>query len=97
MCSRGRRFCLQPCSSEQSSWSGLTGRLTTIFAVLFLTATLSGCSALRQESPNLRPSVPVLKSQKIVILDDVRGWWIDERDAAALAQWIFDMSGESGQ
>ena len=41
--------------------------------------------------------MPVLKSQKIVILDGVRGWWIDERDAAALAQWIFDVSGESGQ
>ena len=41
--------------------------------------------------------MPVLKSQKIVILDGARGWWIDERDAAALAQWIFDMSGESGQ
>ncbi len=36
------------------------------------------------------PSTPVLTSQKIVVLDGVRGWWIDERDAAVLAQWIHD-------
>lgn len=34
------------------------------------------------------PSTPTLTSQKIVVLDGVRGWWIDERDAATLAQWI---------
>ncbi len=42
------------------------------------------------------PSTPTLTSQRIVILDGVRGWWIHERDAATLAQWIYDVTGEGG-
>ena len=62
----------------------------TIFAVL-LALTLLGCSALSSERTPSIPSTPVLTSQKIVVLDGVRGWWIDERDAAVLAQWIHDV------
>ena len=62
----------------------------TVFAVL-LVLTLLGCSALSSERTPSTPSTPVLASQKIVVLDGVRGWWIDERDAATLAQWIYDV------
>ena len=68
----------------------------TVFAVL-LVLTLLGCSALSSERVPSTPSTPVLASQKIVVLDGVRGWWIDERDAATLAQWIYDVTGETGE
>lgn len=75
----------------------LIRRLTTISVILLLMAILSACSVLKQETPISPPSTPVLTSQKIVVLDGVRGWWIDERDAAVLAQWIYNVTGDKGQ
>lgn len=66
-----------------------------LFGVL-LALMLLGCSALSSERTVSIPSTPILTSQKIVVLDGVRGWWIDERDAAMLAQWIYNVTGENG-
>ena len=56
-----------------------------------LVMTLWGCSCSKPGASLPIPSTPTLTSQKIVVLDGVRGWWIDERDAATLAQWIYDI------
>ncbi len=95
MCRSGHLFFLSLSALEPRCWNGLTGLRTTIFAVL-LALILLGCSALSSERTASIPSTPVLTSQKIVVLDGVRGWWIDERDAAVLAQWIYDVTGEDG-
>lgn len=66
------------------------------FAILCV-MTLCACSCSRPGGSLPIPSTPTLTSQKIVVLDGVRGWWIDERDAATLAQWIYDVTGEGGR
>lgn len=66
------------------SWMRIGLRLSAILCVM----TLCACSCSRPGGSLPIPSTPTLTSQKIVVLDGVRGWWIDERDAATLAQWI---------
>ena len=95
MCRRGRPFFLSRSASGPRCWNGPTGLRTTISAAL-LVLTLLGCSVLSSERTVSIPSTPVLTSQKIVVLDGVRGWWIDERDAAVLAWWVYNVTGESG-
>lgn len=95
MCKSGRPFSSPRFRSGRSSWSGWTGTATTLSVVL-LVLMLLGCSVLNSERTVSIPSTPVLTSQKIVVLDGVRGWWIDERDAAVLAQWMYNVTGESG-
>lgn len=93
MCRRGRPFFLSRSASGPRCWNGPTGLRTTISAAL-LVLTLLGCSVLSSERTVSIPSTPVLTSQKIVVLDGVRGWWIDERDAAALAWWVYGVTRE---
>ena len=66
-------------------------RTAPLLSGLLLGLMLSGCSAINSGRNSLIPSTPILESQKIVVLDGVRGWWIDERDASSLAQWIHDV------
>ena len=93
MCRRGRPFFLSRSASGPRCWNGPTGLRTTISAAL-LVLTLLGCSVLSSERTVAIPSTPVLTSQKIVVLDGVRGWWIDERDAAVLAWWVYGVTRE---
>ena len=93
MCRRGRPFFLSRSASGPRCWNGPTGLRTTISAAL-LVLTLLGCSVLSSERTVSIPSTPVLTSQKIVVLDGVRGWWIDERDAAVLAWWVYGVTRE---
>ena len=48
-------------------------RLSAILCVM----TLCACSCSRPGGSLPIPSTPTLTSQKIVVLDGVRGWWID--------------------
>jgi len=74
-------------SGRSTRWT----RAAPLLSGLLLGLTLLGCSATSSGRTSLIPSTPILESQKIVVLDGTRGWWIDERDAAALAQWIHDV------
>lgn len=74
--------------------AGTADRLRTTISAALLVLTLLGCSVLSSERTVSIPSTPVLTSQKIVVLDGVRGWWIDERDAAVLAWWVYGVTRE---
>lgn len=43
------------------------------------------------------PTLPVLTSLQRAELNGVSGVWMDSSDAGRLAQWIYDVTGESGQ
>lgn len=84
---------LSSATAGLKSWMRIGLRLSAILCVM----TLCACSCSRPGASLPIPSTPTLTSQKIVVLDGVRGWWIDERDAATLAQWIYDVTGEGGR
>ena len=86
-------FSSRSATAGLKSWTRIGLRLSAILCMMILW----GCSCSKPGASLPIPSTPTLTSQKIVVLDGVRGWWIDERDAATLAQWIYDIEQAAGR
>lgn len=69
--------------------------LLTIFGGLLLLMLL-GCSSANWAERTQIPSTPILASIRKVNLDRIDGVWMDDRDAATLAEWIYDVE-QSGR
>ena len=57
---------------------------------------LLGCSSANWAERTQIPSTPILASIRKVNLDGIDGVWMDDRDAATLAEWIYDVE-QSGR
>lgn len=79
-CSGGRRGC-----GKVWPWSA------AVFSVLALLTILSACSSVNWEERTV-PTRPVLSSMRRATLNGVKGVWMDERDAGALALWLEEVS-----
>lgn len=55
-----------------------------------------GCSSANWAERTQIPSTPILASIRKVNLDGIDGVWMDDRDAATLAEWIYDVE-QSGR
>lgn len=66
-----------------------------IFGGLLLLMLL-GCSSANWAAKTQIPSTPILASIRKVNLDGIDGVWMDDRDAATLAEWIYDIE-QSGR
>lgn len=62
-----------------------------LFFVLALLTILSACSSVNWEE-RTAPTRPVLSSMTRATLNGVKGVWMDERDAGALALWLEEVS-----
>ena len=56
---------------------------------------LQGCCSL-SSTPEV-PSLPVLPTLQRLELNGTQGVWMSSDDAGRLAQWIYDVTGETGQ
>lgn len=89
----GRRFS-RPCSKRgYIFWKSWT-RPVLLSSVVVLLLMVPGCCST---SSTPVPTLPVLTSLQRAELDGVPGVWMNSSDAGRLAQWIYDVTGESGQ
>lgn len=89
----GRRFS-RPCSKRgYIFWKNWMLPVLPISVVALLLMVPGCCSTSSIPAPTL----PVLASLQRAELNGVSGVWMNSNDAGQLAQWIYDVTGESGQ